>query len=160
MYYDLSESLKLINKGASYSNDILKLDFFPNRPSFKINIWSEMPRCLYQTYYDRFYDRFLPEGVEDKTIVDIGAYIGDTAIYFALLGAKRVIAFEPYPLLYRILLENINLNNLGDQIKAKNVAVWGGFGEMKLECRWTHTVPIRVLGRPFSLTDRWLLMFP
>jgi len=132
MYYDLAEFLKLINAGASFSNDILKLNFFPKRPSFKIDIWSEMPRCLYQTYYARFYDRFLPGGVEDKTIIDIGAYIGDTAIYFALLGAKQVIAFEPYPRLYRILLENVKLNNLCDHVEAKNVAVWGGFGEMKL----------------------------
>ena len=35
--------------------------------------------------------------VEGKNVVDVGANIGDTAIYFALKGAKHVYAFEPYP---------------------------------------------------------------
>ena len=34
--------------------------------------------------------------VEDKIIVDIGANIGDTAIYFAVKGAKKVIGLEPF----------------------------------------------------------------
>lgn len=33
----------------------------------------------------------------NKTVLDIGANIGDSAIYFSTMGAKRVIAVEPYP---------------------------------------------------------------
>nr|WP_016732730.1 FkbM family methyltransferase [Sulfolobus islandicus] len=40
--------------------------------------------------------------VKDKIVVDIGASIGDTAIYFALQGAKKVIAFEPFPKIFSI----------------------------------------------------------
>jgi hypothetical protein len=35
--------------------------------------------------------------VKDKIIVDLGSFIGDTPIYFALKGAKSVIALEPHP---------------------------------------------------------------
>jgi len=35
--------------------------------------------------------------VVGRVVVDAGAYIGDSAIYFALRGAKRVIAVELTP---------------------------------------------------------------
>jgi FkbM family methyltransferase len=47
-----------------------------------------------------------------KTVVDVGAYVGDSSIYFALRGAKRVIAIEPHPTAFKEMLDNIRLNNL------------------------------------------------
>ncbi|MGC9178548.1 MAG: hypothetical protein ACP5G6_09135, partial [Conexivisphaera sp.] len=35
--------------------------------------------------------------VEGRRVLDVGASIGDTAIYFSLRGAMEVVAFEPYP---------------------------------------------------------------
>jgi len=52
--------------------------------------------------------------------VDVGAASGDTAIYFALNGAKHVYAFEPYPYSYNIAKENIKLNHLEDKITMLN----------------------------------------
>ncbi|RLF17221.1 MAG: FkbM family methyltransferase, partial [Thermoprotei archaeon] len=31
----------------------------------------------------------------------------DSAIYFALRGAKKVACYEPHPILYRYLIENV-----------------------------------------------------
>jgi FkbM family methyltransferase len=36
-------------------------------------------------------------GVEGRVVVDVGAFVGDSTIYFALKGADRVITVEPYP---------------------------------------------------------------
>jgi hypothetical protein len=47
---------------------------------------------------------------KDNYIVDIGANIGDTALYFCHYGMK-VLGFEPDPNLYEWALENIRLNN-------------------------------------------------
>jgi len=58
--------------------------------------------------------------VKGKDVVDIGANIGDTAIYFALKGAKHVYAFEPYPYSYNIAKKNIKLNYLEDRITLLN----------------------------------------
>ncbi|MCC6017275.1 MAG: FkbM family methyltransferase, partial [Desulfurococcaceae archaeon] len=52
--------------------------------------------------------------VEDKVVVDVGAFIGDSSIYFALRGARRVIAVEPHPEAYKVMVENIRLNGLED----------------------------------------------
>jgi len=50
--------------------------------------------------------------VKDKTVIDCGAAIGDSAIYFSLKGAKRVIAIEAYPKIAKVAEENVKLNNL------------------------------------------------
>jgi len=57
---------------------------------------------------------FLP--VKGNAIIDIGANIGDSAIYFAIRGADKVIALEPYPKNCEIARKNIELNNLSDKI--------------------------------------------
>jgi predicted RNA methylase len=35
--------------------------------------------------------------VEGKIVIDIGVNIADSSIYFALKGADKVIAIEPFP---------------------------------------------------------------
>jgi FkbM family methyltransferase len=54
--------------------------------------------------------------VVDEVVVDIGANVGDSSIYFALKGASRVIAVEPYPFTYNFASRNINSNKFQDKI--------------------------------------------
>jgi FkbM family methyltransferase len=61
--------------------------------------------------------------VKGKDVVDVGAYVGDSAIYFILRGAKRVIAIEPHPEAYREMFENIKLNNLEDKVLPINAGL-------------------------------------
>jgi len=61
--------------------------------------------------------------VKNKSVVDIGAFVGDTAIYFAIKGAEKVIAIEPHPGAYEELAENIRINGLEAKIVPLNIAV-------------------------------------
>ncbi len=55
---------------------------------------------------------------ENRQVVDIGANIGDTAVYSSKIKkSKKVIAFEPYPSSYKLAKKNIILNKL------KNVVI-------------------------------------
>jgi len=58
--------------------------------------------------------------VKGRDVVDVGANIGDSAIYFALKSAKHVYAFEPYPYSYNIAKKVIKINNLEDKITLLN----------------------------------------
>ena len=49
-------------------------------------------------------------------VVDIGANIGDSAIYFALNGVSKVIALEPYPYTHDLAQKNVRENRLEDRI--------------------------------------------
>ena len=71
--------------------------------------------------------------VESETVVDIGANVGDTAIYFAASGAKHVYAVEPYPYTFRLAKENIKLNNFGKEITLINMGCGGKSGQVKVK---------------------------
>jgi hypothetical protein len=66
------------------------------------------------SFIEKEYD-FLP--VKDRVVIDIGANIGDSSIYFALKGAKRVIGIEPDPQVYDFACKNIELNGFSDRIE-------------------------------------------
>jgi FkbM family methyltransferase len=63
-------------------------------------------------------------GVDNGIVIDIGAYIGDTALYFIHRGARRVYAFEPVEKFYRYLLRNVARNSLEDKVIAFNYGAW------------------------------------
>ena len=58
--------------------------------------------------------------VKGRKVVDIGAYVADTAISFVAKGARHVYAFEPYPYYYKLGLKNIKANGLGNKITIVN----------------------------------------
>jgi len=68
--------------------------------------------------------------VEQRSVLDVGAFIGDTAIYFSI-RANRVIAVEPYPFAFRFLKTNILANNITN-VFAINAGVGAAAGETLL----------------------------
>ena len=72
-------------------------------------------------------------GVEGRVVVDVGTYVGDSAIYFALKGAKRVIAIEPHPSAFFEMLDNIKLNNMESVIMPVNAGLASKPGKVCVE---------------------------
>ena len=70
--------------------------------------------------------------VSGRVVVDVGAFIGDSAIYFVLRGARRVFAVEPHPGAYAEMLENIKLNNMEDRIIPINAALGSNPGKTRI----------------------------
>jgi FkbM family methyltransferase len=71
--------------------------------------------------------------VRSRTVVDVGAGVGDTAILFALRGARRVVALEPLPSLYRRALVNVRVNGVADRVVLVNAALGPSDGEVFVE---------------------------
>ena len=60
--------------------------------------------------------------VKNETVIDIGANIADSSIYFALNDAQKIIALEPYPYSYNSAKKNIEINDLDNKIDLLNAA--------------------------------------
>lgn len=79
---------------------------------------------------------FLKSIVSKNDIVfDVGAHIGGLTIEAGTLlkgGAGTVHAFEAQSLNYRLLAENVALNDLGDVIQVNNKAIFSSNGTKKL----------------------------
>jgi FkbM family methyltransferase len=71
--------------------------------------------------------------VKGKIVVDVGAYISDSAIDFALKGAKRVFAIEPHPDAFAEMLDNIKLNNLEHIIVPLNLGIASRLSKICIE---------------------------
>lgn len=58
-----------------------------------------------------------------KIVFDVGANVGDTALYYASQGAE-VFAFEPDPINFELLRRNVSLNNgLSSRIHLRQFAI-------------------------------------
>lgn len=82
-----------------------------------------------------------PEKLKDKAIIDVGAYIGDSALLLSKLTNNNVYGFEPVSSNYEKMINTIKLNNctniipvkqgLGSEEKTTKINV---FGNDKIAC--------------------------
>ena len=63
-----------------------------------------------------------------KDVIDVGAFIGDTAIYFVRRGARKVVAIEPHPKAFTELTRNIRLSGLTSVVIPINAALSSASG--------------------------------
>jgi len=86
--------------------------------------------AFFEIFVENTYKELLP--LEGETVLDIGANIGDSSIYFALNNAEKVIALEPFHKTYYSALKNIEDNNLTNKITLLN-AGYGKDSEILLD---------------------------
>ena len=75
-----------------------------------------------------------------KKVIDIGANIGDSAIYFTLKGAEHVYAFEPFPYSYRFAAKNIKLNHMNSKITLLNEGCSSKVKSIRIDEKYQSTV--------------------
>jgi FkbM family methyltransferase len=93
---------------VEFTNDVFGIKgwYFPiknidlNVLSFECGI-SEIFRC---------------DAAFSKSIIDVGACVGDSAMVFCQYAKNKIYSFEPSPLNYELLLKTIELNNVADKI--------------------------------------------
>jgi FkbM family methyltransferase len=85
---------------------------------------------LKETFFLKSYEKLNFEG---RVVLDIGANVGDTAVYFALGGAKRVIALEPYPQTYEVTVRNIERNRMTGTVALLNAGIGGKEAEVLVD---------------------------
>ncbi len=106
-----SESILALEHGYMYNNGVWE----KNNIKFK-----HFYGAIYEVFDNEDY-KFI--NVQNKSVLDIGAFVGDSPIYFILKGAKKVYAIEPHPGAYNEMLENIKLNNMEEKIIPINMGI-------------------------------------
>jgi len=85
------------------------------------------------TFTETFLLNIHESEVKGKTVIDVGAQAGDTALYFASKGAEKVYAVEPIQTNFSALIRNLQLNPaLSGKIIPIKVAV-GQSGKLLLK---------------------------
>ena len=71
--------------------------------------------------------------IRNKTVLDIGANIGNHTLYFALeCGAGKVYSFEPMDKVYSILEKNVEINSLQNIVELHHVGVGSRTAKAKM----------------------------
>ena len=110
------DSLKIYNSIGRKKALEMGIEFSDNTPG----------NLLKEVYFEKIYDipGFIPS--KGDKIIDVGASVGDTAIYWAKVYQAHVIAFEPLNDVFLIMKQNVILNDLEDLIEMHNEAVGNG----------------------------------
>lgn len=87
---------------------------------------------VHGVYVEGVYD-WLP--VRGRDVLDIGASLGDSSLYFAARGAKRVIGLEPWPSLFPMFVRNVEVNQLESVVLPRNAAIGARAGTIRLDDR-------------------------
>jgi len=104
-----------------------------------------------ETYLDRTYEHYGVALQPDWTVIDIGAFLGDFAVFAAQRVTRgQIYTFEPVPSSYRLLLQNIDLNRL-NRVTAHPRAITGNAGPQTLYVFANHAeqnslLPSRMAG--------------
>lgn len=100
----------------------------PLKKTIKIKYTSEIERGFslielfgYVPYYKSRKGRLIFSLSSQSTVMDLGAFIGDSSVLFASQGAT-VYAYEPQQRAYDLILENSKLNKI-DKIRSFNFPV-------------------------------------
>ncbi len=91
---------------------------------------------LKEVFIEQAYSRLYLSIKPNTIVLDIGANIGDTAIYFAMNpNVKKVYAYEPVPTTYEAAKENVGKTPFSKKIILKNTGIVrnGRIAHMKSE---------------------------
>jgi SAM-dependent methyltransferase len=89
----------LVSKGWQVEQDTLR------KGNLRFLLASDLS-AIYEVFERKVYY----VDVRDSTVVDVGAGTGDSCLYFAMLGAHKVIGVEPDPSRFALAKRNLHLN--------------------------------------------------
>jgi FkbM family methyltransferase len=116
----LQNKLSFFEEGREDGLGFFKFPF--GESSVSLFFWEETRRETILAIYSQFLaEQYEMLNVDKRDVLDVGANCGDTTLYFALKGAKRVISLEPFPAVFDLArravkasaVENIVLLNEG-----------------------------------------------
>ncbi len=110
------ERFKFLHSVSYRGNEVVKEGQNGDEISFILSNNGDIYRAFVNEEYS-----WLP--IKNRIVVDIGAAVGDSALYFALMGATHVYAFEPFPITFEKAQENISRNNYSEKITLFNKGI-------------------------------------
>jgi FkbM family methyltransferase len=150
-YFEIKDRIRFKQHGDDFYAYVSGLKILLPFPSGVIE--------LKDTFLNEEYSFFDLKGAN---VLDIGAFIGDTALYFALKGARKIIAYEPVPPTFKIAEKNVSLNNYESVIDLSREAIGTEKGTLRINYlpEWSgrssfnqlseKTIPFDVNVKPLS----------
>ena len=92
----------------------VRIEYGDKTLAFYYDTKSAFDQTLNQLYEEFILEQYSQLHLQGKKVVDIGANIGDSSIFFSLNGASSVFAFEPFPYSFTLARKNLDLNSISN----------------------------------------------
>ena len=128
--FSMSKQVKLDETSALYY-----VDFIFSGKGYRF-YFSEELKDLAPFALERLftYRAFAQLRLQNKPVIDIGSFIGDSALFFALRGARSVVALEPSSRFCAIASVNVERNGMGGLIHVVNEGAGkSGFAQVPVD---------------------------
>ena len=116
--------VKLIHAGVGFQHEDGQLIAYVPSYSLRIGLGVESMASDLTAINERFVlKEFDTLNVKNRTVIDIGANIGDSILWFLVNGAAHVVGFEPFVPTFKQAQKNIQLNHLTGKVTLVNAGV-------------------------------------
>lgn len=118
--------------GAKIFGDVVRINYKNKDLEFDCGRygWGTVLEIFAGEPYREFFET---TEIQGKTVLDVGAAFGDTAVVFLLAGAERVYAVEAFPGYCRLASKNIKTNGFDSRCEVILSAVGGASGTLKID---------------------------
>jgi len=89
-------------------------------------------------------DKIYVVDCKDKVVLDVGGFIGDTAVFFGAWGARKVIIYEPVLDHHRFIDLNVKLNHVNAEIHQEGIGDDDGY----------ETIHYDIINAGFGLSNK------
>jgi len=82
-------------------------------------------------------DRIYKCECKNKVVLDVGGFIGDTAVLFSTWGARKIIVYEPVIFYHEFIKMNLMLNGIDAELHEEGIADRDGYNVIRyntLDC--------------------------
>ncbi|MCC7554311.1 MAG: FkbM family methyltransferase [Methanobacteriaceae archaeon] len=119
------------DKFNEFKDYIMQIDV--NKKILKLKDLNIINNILNRIFLEYFMIGYWDINVKNRTIIDIGANVGDTSLFFAMNGAKEILGFEPVKELYEMSVKNIEINpKYKNKINLVNKGVYCKKGKLNI----------------------------
>ncbi len=126
-------SLRITKKEEKEGKGLVKFNYKGRNLSFHYDSKERLAETLGMIMDEFIKGESSKINVKGRNVVDVGAYVADTAICYVANDARHVYAFEPFPYFYRIGQMNIKANNMSKKITMVNAGCGGGSSKAEID---------------------------
>lgn len=117
---------------------------------------------VWEEHLTKIFSKYARPGT---AVVDAGAFIGLHSLYLASVCRCKVYAFEPQPMVFSVLVQNIQQNNLGRDVHPTCIALSASSGITKMAVPkdyniWKNPGGLGIVDDHFSNPELQLISTP
>ncbi|MCW4024210.1 MAG: FkbM family methyltransferase [Candidatus Bathyarchaeota archaeon] len=114
----------LCKDGSVYSIEQTGENLFEIK-SEKLNLIGPMD-VLYVYFIECLEEKLYENNFQNKVVLDVGGFCGETAAYFSSIGAAKVVIYEPIAEYQELIKENIRLNHINAELYNEGIGETDG----------------------------------